>query len=70
MRARSSSGKEPWLGVIGAEVTWAWVLTNNRGFEDGVQFLFRSSGGTETCIQLEAAASEFRTAIVTDITDR
>ena len=65
--ASDVSSHEPWLRVIGAEIIWAWVLTNQFGFEDGVQMLFLAPDGRETCIELMAAASRFQAAIVTDV---
>lgn len=30
----------PWARLMGTDVVWAWVLTNNQGFSDGIQIEF------------------------------
>lgn len=46
----------PWNRLIGCKMQWAWTLTNQREFTDGVQFEF--AGPTRSwAIQLIAEAS-------------
>jgi len=49
----------PWRDVLGASVLWGWILVNQQGYTDGMQFEFlKSMGGESTVIQLLAVAGE------------
>jgi phage tail protein X len=51
----------PWREAIGAPVIWAWVLTNQQGYTDGVQLEFSASADKKpVLVQLLALASEVK----------
>jgi hypothetical protein len=48
----------PWKGAVGSALSWAWLLTNQQGYADGVQLEFRGGERAElSCIQVIAVAS-------------
>jgi hypothetical protein len=49
-----SSG--PCADLISGQVRWVWLLTNHRGFRDGIQLEF-TRDGIDTDIQIMAEAS-------------
>lgn len=57
MRIGEAPEESPWTRALGASAQWIWILQNQQGYEDGVQFSF-SREGREVCrIQLIAVAS-------------
>lgn len=65
LRVTKVDDKEgPWKSAVGFELSWAWLLTNQQGYADGVQLEFRGGERAElSCIQVIAVAStlELRT---------
>ena len=52
------STSPPWDKAIGREIRWAWRLTNQQGYDDGVQFEFANPNDSSECvIELIAEAS-------------
>ncbi|MDX2240601.1 MAG: DUF6334 family protein [Leptolyngbyaceae cyanobacterium bins.302] len=39
----SVSEREPWVKAIGKKIGWAWMLTNQQGYFDSIQFDFSNS---------------------------
>ena len=51
-------GREPWLACIGFGVVWAWRLTNQQGYTDGVRLEFGAPGeASRAVVELIVAAS-------------
>ncbi len=48
----------PWRDVLGASVLWGWVLVNQQGYTDGMQFEFLKPTGESAVVQLLAVAGE------------
>lgn len=56
----------PWDCAVGAKLTWVWILTNQQGYEDGVQLEFGAAAGhLPACFQLIALASTLEVRSVT-----
>jgi hypothetical protein len=58
------STESPWASVVSKTPTWAWCLTNNLGYRDGLQIEFVDDNRNGVTIQLVAAASQCSTRIV------
>jgi hypothetical protein len=55
----------PWNGVVGSKLLWSWLLTNQRGYVDGIQLEFRQDEqGTPSCFQAIAIASTLELRIL------
>jgi Family of unknown function (DUF6334) len=52
------SAFQPWSNVVGALPVWAWSLTNNLGYPDGVQVEFVVAERKRIWIQLVVCASQ------------
>jgi hypothetical protein len=53
-----AGGREPWAACIGLGVTWAWRLTNQQGYTDGVRLEFSMPGEeSRATVELIVAAS-------------
>ncbi|HEY2043945.1 MAG TPA: DUF6334 family protein [Jatrophihabitans sp.] len=62
-RSEKPSGRklaDPWQALISSSVRWIWVLTNHRGFRDGLQIEF-SKDEQDTDLQIMAEASRLWT---------
>lgn len=55
-----------WSSVVGSSPVWAWFLTNNLGFNDGIQVEFTDAERTRTTIQLLVSASKMTVRRVED----
>lgn len=54
-------GVAPWPGCLGLGVCWAWRLTNQHGYTDGVRLEFSEPGGpSRAVVELVAVASGIR----------
>jgi len=53
------SGESPWKDAIGLEVTDRWLLSNQQGYTDAVQFRFTLTIEFEIIIQLMVSSSFF-----------
>lgn len=53
----TATKQSPWVGVYGGECRWAWSLTNQQGYRDGVRLEFRTDAGSRV-IELIVVASE------------
>lgn len=48
----------PWPACIGLSICWAWCLTNQQGYSDGVRLEFSERGGVSIAVvELVVAAS-------------
>lgn len=51
----------PWSEAIGKPIRWGWVMTNQQGYADGVQFEFgRNVSEPSTIVQLVAVSSALK----------
>jgi len=56
-----------WAAAIGRAVLWSWILTNHKGYVDGVRFEFRNTvSDSGLIIEVVAAASMLHTVVVGD----
>ena len=54
-----ASEVEPFSRAIGKRVLWAWILTNQQGYTDGLQFEFwKSAEEEQVVVQFIAEASQ------------
>ncbi len=51
------SNKEHWRLAVGLPCAWAWSMTNQFGYTDGIQFAFNPEQGDDVGFQLVAMAS-------------
>ena len=55
------SDEVPWSQAIGKPLRWGWLMTNQQGYQDAVQFEFaRSVAEPATIIQLVAIGSSLK----------
>lgn len=55
------SGHPVWSECVGGHAAWAWQLTNQQGYSDGVRIEFEPSGhGLSRVIELVVVASAFK----------
>jgi hypothetical protein len=47
---RDATGSGPWSSCIGFGICWAWCLTNQQGYSDGVRLEFSERGGASIAI--------------------
>jgi Family of unknown function (DUF6334) len=53
-----ATGSAPWSACIGFGVRWAWRLTNQQGYTDGLRLeLGGPDGASSTVVELIVAAS-------------
>lgn len=58
-----------WAPAVGRAVLWGWILTNHRGYVDGVRFAFRNTvSDSGLIIEVVVAASMLHTVVVGDAT--
>jgi len=50
----------PWAEAIGRPTLWLWNLTNQQGYNDGVQYAFAAPRQNEIIIQLMVEASSIK----------
>jgi len=56
-----------WAPAVGRAVLWGWILTNHRGYVDGVRLDFRNTvSDSQLIIEVLVAASMLHTAVVGD----
>jgi len=57
-----AGGSAPWSACIGLNICWAWRLTNQQGYTDGVRLEFSESGGASSAmVELVVSASAIQT---------
>jgi hypothetical protein len=62
---RDVSAEALWQPLLGADASYWWTMTNQRGYHDGVQVEFASvGGGTSTRLQWIAEGAYLRPAVV------
>lgn len=55
------SGVIPWRGAIGHPLMWAWEMTNQQGYLDGIQLEFAADVASESVtVQLLALGAQLR----------
>ena len=53
-----ASNSEPWATCVGFGIRWAWQLTNQQGYSDGVRLEFSKPGeSSRAVVELIVAAS-------------
>ena len=53
-----TSSAVPWLACVGFSICWAWRLTNQQGYSDGVRLEFSERGKeSRAVVELVVAAS-------------
>lgn len=58
-------GSRPWSECIGLSVSWAWRLTNQQGYSDGVRLEFGKPGEQSSVVlELVVAASTIQFFLV------
>ena len=56
----------PWSACLGFSICWAWRVTNQQGYSDGVRFEFSERGKeSRAIIELIVAASAIQAFVVT-----
>ena len=61
-----ASSALPWLVCVGFSICWAWRLTNQQGYSDGVRLEFSESGKeSRAVIELVVVASTIEVFVVT-----
>jgi hypothetical protein len=59
-----------WSACIGLGIRWAWRLTNQQGYSDGVRLEFADPNApSSTVVELTVGASAIRMFIATEITN-
>jgi hypothetical protein len=56
--------ESPWTSALGTVPQWIWVLENQQGYHDGLQFGFAVDGAEVCRVQLIAAASSWQVSVV------
>jgi hypothetical protein len=56
----------PWTMCLGRSVIWAWVLTNQQGYTDGVRLEFRSQEPVGPVVELVVLASQIRLLVAAE----
>jgi len=64
VRLDDAPAESPWTRALGASVQWIWLLRNQQGYHDGIQFSFAHDGQVDCQIQMIAAASGWHFAAV------
>lgn len=54
----------PWTSALGATAQWVWILENQQGYADGIQFAFVLDGAHECQVQMIAMASHWKIGVV------
>ena len=57
---KSATDLDSWPTGIGLSVQWAWVLTNQQGYSDGVRLEFHSMNEPTFIVELIVTASAIR----------
>lgn len=61
-----SGSSAPWSDYVGFSVCWAWRLTNQQGYSDGVRLEFSESGKeSRGIVELVVAASAIQVFMAT-----
>ena len=56
---------QPWSACMGSEVRWAWRLTNQQGYSDGVRLEFRNPDeASRAVVELLVVASAIQISVV------
>lgn len=55
----------PWSACLGSSVRWAWRLTNQQGYPDGVRLEFGVPDKASTVVELIVAASAIQIFVAT-----
>ncbi|WP_037607044.1 DUF6334 family protein [Streptacidiphilus rugosus] len=54
----------PWRQALGMSAQWIWLLRNQRGYEDGIQFAFVGDRREPCTVQMVAMASRWQIGLV------
>ena len=55
----SADASSPWIPAYGSQCVWAWTLTNQQGYSDGLRFEFISDAGKRV-VEMIVAASQIQ----------
>jgi hypothetical protein len=55
----SAPENSPWRLALGKRPRWIWTMTNQQGYQDGIQFEFADPGEAAVTIQMIAMASSW-----------
>ena len=59
------TAQSPWSALVDNGVVWAWNLTNNAGFDDGLQMEFiETASRRSTIVQLMAEGGTFSVRVM------
>ncbi|WDE95578.1 DUF6334 family protein [Lentisphaera profundi] len=56
----NKNDKEPWNSLIGNKPNWIWNLNNQQGYDDGIQYEFKTSQTDTHTFQLLVIGSEIK----------
>jgi hypothetical protein len=59
LRLADATADSPWSRALGTTAQWIWILENQQGYADGIQFAFALNGTEVARIQLIAAGSHW-----------
>ena len=62
---KSATDSECWPRCIGLSVQWAWLLTNQQGYSDGVRLEFHSPKERTCIVEMIVSASAIRLCSLT-----
>jgi hypothetical protein len=64
-----ASSSAPWSTCIGLNISWAWQLTNQQGYDDGVRLEFSSTGeSSDPVVELIVMASAIKMFVLSSVT--
>jgi hypothetical protein len=63
-----AADSEPWSTCMGLSVRWAWLLTNQQGYEDGVRLEFGKPGeASSAVVEMVVVASAIKVFVAIPI---
>lgn len=63
-----ASATQVWRNAIGANLEWIWVLSNQQGYQDGVQIEYhKPASRARGCVQFIARASSLEVRIISKV---
>jgi hypothetical protein len=60
---RPQADQPPWRELLGRDLGFRWVLTNQNEYSDGLQLEFQTPTGTSTVVQWMTWASELQIVV-------
>lgn len=64
------SGRSPWNELCGLRIRWAWEMTNQQGYNDGLRFEFGDpeTGEKGETVEMLVAASAIQVSLARSVT--